>query len=63
MKKIGPCRSAFATATVHPASIVPPADFSPAFSRPSFLLQFLVFLLSTLVVIIKFGFYGISLGL
>ena len=51
MKKIGPCRSAFATATVHPASTVPPADCSPTFSRLIFLLQFLVFLLSTLVVI------------
>ena len=42
VKKNGPCRSAFATATVHPASTVPPAACSPAFSRLGFLLQFLV---------------------
>ena len=36
VKKNGPCRSAFATATVHPASTVPPVACSPAFSRLSF---------------------------
>ena len=33
MKKTEPYGSAFATATVHHASTVPPADCSPAFSR------------------------------
>ena len=45
------CRSAFATATVHPASTVPAAPILLHLTYLLFLLQFLVFLLSTLVVI------------
>ena len=45
------CRSAFAIATVHPASTVPVAPVLLHFTHLLFLLQFLVFLLSTLVVI------------
>ena len=46
------CRKASPASTVHSSSTVhPAAPCSPAFSRLSFLLQFLVFLLSTLVVI------------
>ena len=51
VNKMEHCRSAFATATVHPACTVPTAPVLLHFTHLLFLLQFFVFLFSTLVII------------
>ena len=49
------CRSAFATATVHPASTVPPAACSPAFHASVFLFLPILTLVIDFILVLFFG--------